>query len=156
MVRKIKGKALMLRLNGATIALATSCNFSVTMNLISARTKRDSGDYYVPSHSSWSATSNNIVGASASNQHTQDALMTLMHRKQPVDLEVMLAANPHLGVPEPDWSADSIGGSGFAPYGGKAYIKEVAVNTGVDGYAALSVHLTGIGELNLINETNAI
>ena len=72
------------------------------------------------------------------------------------DLKIMLAANPHLGVPEPDWSADSIGGSGFSPYGGKAYIKEVAVNTGVDGYAALTVHLTGIGELNLINETNVI
>lgn len=138
----------MIRVAGYTIALATKCTFEVTLNTISARTKRDRGNDEVPEYISFSLSSENLVGMNDHTmQHTQATLMDAFVRKQAVSVEVMLAANSSLSVPAGDWVPGPVTHKGFKAYGGMALIKQLSLNGATDGFATMSVQLTGIGEL---------
>ena len=150
---KVRGKALMIRVNGATVALATNCVLDVTLQTLDARTKSDDGACEVGEFISFTLTSESVVGKNPGTpQHTQSTLMELLRSMQPVDVEVMLAANAALAVPGTDWAPGMMALKGFQSYGGKALVKQVTTSGDVSGDGKLSVQLGGQGALVPIAE----
>lgn len=145
---KVRGKWLMIRIDGRTVALATNCAIDVVLQTIDARTKSDAGAYEVADYISFTMNSESVVGMTDDTQVTHAVLMEMMHRKQPVDVEVMIAANATLGKPAGrDWTPGPTAEKGFRGYGGRALIKQLTINAATDGNATMTVQLSGIGEL---------
>lgn len=155
---KVDGKSVMIRVGGATIALATSCTLDVTLQTLDARTKSDIGACEVGDYIAFSLSSESVVGKNehVDIQHTQATLMALMVTKQPVYVEVMLAANSSQMVPGIDWQPGIMTRRGFRSYGGHALIKQIALNGAVGDKAKLTVQLSGQGELRPIAEPELI
>ena len=151
---KVDGKSVMIRVNGSTIALATSCTVDVTLQTLDARTKSDKGAVEIPDYIAFSLSSESFVGKNENVdiQQTQATLMALMGAKHPVTIEFMLAANSALAVTSADWQPGVMTRKGFQSYGGEALIKQVTLNGGVGDKAKLTVQLSGQGELHLIPE----
>lgn len=155
---KVDGKSVMIRVAGATIALATSCTLDVTLQTLDARTKSDTGPYEVGDYIAFSLSSESVVGKNehVDIQHTQATLMALMVSMQPVYVEVMLSANSSQMVPGIDWQPGIMTRKGFQSYGGYALIKQIALNGAVGDKAKLTVQLSGQGELRPIAEPELI
>lgn len=143
----------MIRVNGATVALATNCVLDVALQTLDARTKSDDGAYEVGEFISFSITSESVVGKNpGTTQHTHSTLMELLRSMQPVDVEVMLAANVEGAVYGEDWKPGPMTRKGFQSYGGKALVKQVTTSGDVSGDSKLSVQLGGQGALVPIAE----
>lgn len=148
---KVKGKSLMIRVAGHTIALATNCSFEASLNTLDGKTKADNGANDVPDDITWSISSDSILGLNpGTEQHTYASLMRLFLQKKPVDVEVFLAADADSTVPADDWQPGASLSKGFAPYSGIALIKALSLKGGVGGKATISVQLAGQGELKPI------
>lgn len=148
---KVKGKSLMIRVAGHTIALATNCSFEASLNTLDARTKADNGANDVPDDYTWSISSDSILGLNpGTEQHTYATLMRLFLQKNPVDVEVFLAAGADSAVPAGDWQPGASASRGFVPLAGIALIKSVSLKGGVGGKATIAVQLAGQGELKPI------
>lgn len=147
-MRPIKGKALMVKMNGQTVALATNCSFEASLNTIDARTKDDDGAYDIPDHITFTITTEHLMGAArGTGQQTYATLMERFIAKRPVDVELMIAGNAEGAIPEVDWSPGAMLARGFLPVGGAALIKSISVNGPLDGNATFSVALQGRGAL---------
>lgn len=143
----------MLRVDGHTIALATSCSLNVTTQFEDARTKDDAeGPQNEPTWVDWSANSENMVGVDEKEpvQLTYSKLLELQLSKTAVELSVDLVTNPDGAVPEGDWEPDTSTVYGFAAYGGKAYIESVNLNAPSDGKSTISVAFKPAGLLKKI------
>lgn len=153
MTSKVKGRSLMIRVGGHTIALSTSCNIDISLQTVDARTKIDAGAMEVPDFISYTISSESVVGMNNDAiQQTQETLMELMIGKQPVDVEFMLAANAAYGVPAVDWQPGPMARKGFRSYAGKALIKQLSLKGALDGYATMTVQLSGRGALTPLEE----
>lgn len=147
---KIKGKALQLRVNNQTIALATSCSLNTTTQVIDSKTKDDaSGPAGEFDYVDWSASSDNVVGYNedVTAELVYDSLMALQLEGTAVDLTLDLVANASGAIPAEGWLADSTGNKAFSSYGGKALIESVNLSAPVDGNATVSVSFKAVGPL---------
>lgn len=141
----------MIRVNGHTIALATSCSMETTAATFDARTKRDSGARDVVSNITWSMRSTSCVGCNAdTTQETYTSLLRAHLTGATVQAEFILAAKDASGLITGDWQPSEA--TGFVPVAGTAIIKSIAVNAEVNGYASFNVELMGQGPLTTIEE----
>lgn len=148
---KVKGKSLMIRVAGHTIALATNCSFEASLNTLDARTKADNGANDVPDDITWSITCDSLLGLNpGTEQHTYATLMRLFLQKNPVDIEVFLASGIDSAVPAGDWQPGASASRGFVPLAGSALIKSISLKGGVGDKATIAVQLAGQGELKPI------
>lgn len=145
---KVDGKALQLRLAGATIALATDCSIEDSLELIDARVKEDVGTYNEPGEITTTISSESLLGVNAGTvQHTYAKLRSMMRARQLVDVEFFLAANAWEALALQDWVRGPERTKGFEAVSGRAYIRSLRLAGGVQGKAAISVQLTVQGEL---------
>ena len=146
---KVRGKSLMIRVDGRTIALATDCTFEATLNTLDARTKADVGTNEVADGYTWSIACNSLLGINpGTEQHTYATLMRLFRTGMRVTVEVFLAAGADGSVPVGDWQPGASSSRGFAPHIGEALIKSVSIKGGVNDNASISIQLGGQGELD--------
>lgn len=145
---KVKGKYIMTRVEGKTIALGTSHSLEVTLNVIDGRTKDDKGAHDVPGHISWRCGCEHLVGTNNNDtQLTYADLMALLTAKKPVDIELMIASNSAFALSAAGWLPGVQRANGYAIYGGSALITAVTQGAQVSGFASFSVQFSGQGEL---------
>lgn len=145
---KVDGKALQLRLAGATIALATDCSIEDSLELIDARVKEDVGAHNEPGDITTTISSESLLGINAGTvQQTYAKLRTMMRLRQLVDVELFLAANAWEALALQDWARGPERTKGFEAVAGKAYIRSLRLAGGVQGKAKISVQLAVQGEL---------
>lgn len=156
-MQKIKGKSLMIRIAGRTIALATSCQLSMTANIDETKTKDDAvgpaGEF---ESLSWTMSSDNIVGVNeelTTIQYTHLELARIMHSGEKVVVEFSPVADYEGAVPSGDWTAGNTLAVGT--YSGKALIDNLSLTAPGEGDATLSVNFRGVGPLT-IEGTNTI
>lgn len=154
---KVDGKALMLRVGGKTVALATSCALEETLETFDARTKDDEGAVDVPGAITGNLTTDSLLGMNEGPiQHTHATLSAAFREKQPVDVEVFLAANACDAVPAAGWANGPVKDKGFVGYAGRALIKSLRLTGDVEGKAKLSVQLGVQGELAPVTPSGLI
>lgn len=146
---KVDGKVLMLRLGGKTVALATSCALEETLETFDARTKDDEGAVDAPGAITGNLTTDSLLGMNKENiQHTYATLSSLFRAKQPIDVEVFLAANAAESMPAAGWTNGPVKKKGFVGHTGRALIKSLRLSGEVAGKAKISVQLGVQGELS--------
>lgn len=139
----------MIRVNGHTIALATTCSMEVTAATFDARTKRDVGARDVVSNIIWNMRSTSCVGANeGTTQVAYEALLRMHLASVTAQVELILAAEDASGLVSGDWKTSSA--AGFVSVAGTAIIKNVSINADVKGYASFNVELAGQGPLIII------
>lgn len=143
----IKGSKLMVFLNDAPIAFATSHSLSITVNTSEVSTK-DHGDFpsVIGNNITWEITTENLYSDNA-----ESALWAAMKTMQPVTVKFAPATNYNnetsqkgiVGVESAtEWTA------GTAIASGKALITSLSVNAPAGDNATLSATFTGVGELD--------
>lgn len=145
---KVDGKALMLRLDGKTIALSTDCAADFVLELFDAKTKDDVGACDVAGDITGTLSTSALVGVNDGKyQQTFATLMTLFLTRQEVEFEMMLAANYRDELRGSDWApgADTI--QGFARVGGKVKITALQLSGKVAGKASYSAQMKLQGHL---------
>lgn len=151
-MQKIKGKALMIRIAGRTIALATNCQLQMSANITETRTKDDAigpaGEF---DSLSWSMSSDNIVGVNEGMdelQYTHLELSRKMAAGEKIELEFTPVSDYSGSIPAEDWAgAESIGGPAVGVYTGLALIDSLSLTAPAEGDATLSVNFRGVGPL---------
>lgn len=147
---KYKGKALMLRVGGKTIALATSCSVNTTTQVTDNRTKDDAngpaGEF---DFVDWSANSENVLGANdnVTAEMVYDELLTAQLAGTKLEISMSLVLNPNGAIPTEGWKADATNNKVIKPYGGLALVESIALNAPVDGVATVSVNFKAVGPL---------
>lgn len=147
----IKGNRLMVFLNDAPIAFATSHSLSITVNTSEVSTK-DHGDFpsVIGNNITWEITTENLYSDDA-----ESALWTAMKTMQPVTVKFAPATEYDnktsqkgiVGVEgATEWTADT------AIASGKALITSLSVNAPSGDNATLSATFTGVGELDQAGE----
>lgn len=147
----IKGSKLMVFLNDAPIAFATSHSLSITVNTSEVSTK-DHGDFpsVIGNNITWEITTENLYSDNA-----ESALWAAMKTMQPVTVKFAPASNYNnatsqkgiVGVESAEeWTA------GTAIASGKALITSLSVNAPSGDNATLSATFTGVGELDQAGE----
>ena len=147
----VKGSKLMVFLNDAPIAFATSHSLSITVNTSEVSTK-DHGDFpsVIGNNITWEITTENLYSDNA-----ESALWAAMKTMQPVTVKFAPASNYNnatsqkgiVGVESAvEWAA------GTAIASGKALITSLSVNAPAGDNATLSATFTGVGELDQAGE----
>lgn len=151
MNKTIKGKNLMVFVDGKSIALATSHTLDITINTIDTTTKDVNGlwtDAEV-SNMSWSLSSDNLVSIGTDGHDTASVVdMALEGAK--VEVAFSLASPLDSNVPT----------GGFVPfthetetefnYSGQAIITSVSISASNGEKASYSISFTGCGALSKI------
>ena len=142
----IKGNKLMVFLNDAPIAFATSHSLSITVNTSEVSTK-DHGDFpsVIGNNITWEITTENLYSDNA-----ESVLWTAMKTMQPVTVKFASSNYSNetsqkgiVGVESAtEWSVDK------AIASGKALITSLSVNAPSGENATLSATFTGVGELD--------
>lgn len=147
---KYKGKALMLRVGGKTIALATSCSVNTTTQVTDNRTKDDAngpaGEF---DFVDWNASSENVLGANenVTAEMVYDELLTAQLAGTKLEISMSLVLNPNGAIPTEGWQKDSTNNKVIKPYGGLALVESINLNAPVDGVATVSVNFKAVGPL---------
>ena len=143
----IKGNKLMVFLNDAPIAFATSHSLSITVNTSEVSTK-DHGDFpsVIGNNITWEITTENLYSDNA-----ESALWTAMKTMQPVTVKFAPASNynnttSQKGIVGVESAAEWTAGTAIAS--GKALITSLSVNAPSGDNATLSATFTGVGELD--------
>lgn len=148
----LKGAEVMLFVDGATIALATSCSLEVTTQTQDVRTK-DSA--YGPDKEfdfcEWSLSSESLVGENegASDQFFAKDLLSLQLAGTPVDVVIGRVSRTSASIPAEGWTEPSAVPSDvvLGAYRGRALVMSSSVNAPAEGKTTFSVKLDGSGEL---------
>lgn len=136
----------MIRIDGATIALSTSCSVELAVQFIDARVKRDSGNNNIVDIISFTMSSESLVGMSDDTQKSYDKLLRAMLLKAAVEVSTMLAVDTIRGVPVGGWIPRGENASrGFIPIRGRAFIERLTIKGNKDGNATMSIALAGQG-----------
>lgn len=141
----------MIRIAGRTIALATSCQLSMTANIDETKTKDDAmgpaGEF---ESLSWTMSSDNVVGVNEgldTIQYTHLELARIMHAGEKVVVEFSPVADYEGAIPDEDWARGDLPAVGT--YTGKALIDNLSLTAPVEGDATLSVNFRGVGPLSI-------
>lgn len=140
----------MLRVNGKTIALATSCSLTTTTQTQDARTKDDpTGPMAEFDFVDWSANSENMVGSNegVTGQMLYDSLLALQLAGTVVKLSMELMKNSTGKVPDTDWLPETETNTAFSSYEGDALIESLNLNAPSEGQATVSVSFKPAGPL---------
>lgn len=147
----IKGSKLMVFLNDAPIAFATSHSLSITVNTSEVSTK-DHGDFpsVIGNNITWEITTENLYSDDA-----ESALWAAMKTMQPVTVKFAPASNynnatSQKGIVGVESAAEWAAGTAIAS--GKALITSLSVNAPSGDNATLSATFTGVGELDQAGE----
>ena len=147
----IKGSKLMVFLNDAPIAFATSHSLSITVNTSEVSTK-DHGDFpsVIGNNITWEITTENLYSDDA-----ESALWAAMKIMQPVTVKFAPASNynnatSQKGIVGVESAAEWAAGTAIAS--GKALITSLSVNAPSGDNATLSATFTGVGELDQAGE----
>ena len=147
----IKGNRLMVFLNDAPIAFATSHSLSITVNTSEVSTK-DHGDFpsVIGNNITWEITTENLYSDNA-----ESALWAAMKTMQPVTVKFAPATNynnatSQKGIVGVESAAEWAAGTAIAS--GKALITSLSVNAPSGDNATLSATFTGVGELDQAGE----
>lgn len=143
----LKGKNLMVFVDGKTLALARSCNFTVTTNTEDGSTKDDGGyDNQDVVGFSWTASSDNVSTAQpGAHELTYDDLLDIQLAGTPVTLVFGVAANAgNIEVPDGGWTTPTKGRTG------KAIITNVNVTAANKQNSTFTVDFAGKGPLTKI------
>lgn len=147
----IKGNKLMVFLNDAPIAFATSHSLSITVNTSEVSTK-DHGDFpsVIGNNITWEITTENLYSDNA-----ESALWAAMKTMQPVTVKFAPASNynnatSQKGIVGVESAAEWAAGTAIAS--GKALITSLSVNAPSGDNATLSATFTGVGELDQAGE----
>lgn len=147
---KYKGKALMLRVGGKTIALATSCSVNTTTQIIDNRTKDDAngpgGEF---DFVDWNASSENVLGANegVTAEMVYDELLAAQLTGTKLEVSMSLVLNPNGAIPTEGWQKDSTNNKVIKPYGGPALVESITLNAPATGEATVSVNFKAVGPL---------
>lgn len=145
---KVDGKALMLRLGGKTVALATDCAFEGTIELFDARTKDDDGPIDECGIVSGTLSTESLLGINdGKTQHTFATLFACFQAREKIAFEVILAAGASGGLVAEDWHPGPTTSKGFVSFGGWALITSLRLNGGVSGKAKMSIQLKAQGAM---------
>lgn len=143
----IKGSRLMVFLNDAPIAFATSHSLSITVNTSEVSTK-DHGDFpsVIGNNITWEITTENLYSDNA-----ESALWAAMKTMQPVTVKFAPASNysnetSQKGIVGVESATEWTAGTAIAS--GKALITSLSVNAPAGDNATLSATFTGVGELD--------
>lgn len=149
----IKGSKLMVFLNDAPIAFATSHNVSITMNTTEVSTK-DHGDFpaVIAQNISWEITTENLYSDAG-----QTALWNAMKSMQPVDIKFAPASNysnteAQKGIVGEQGAQNWVAGAAIAS--GKALVTSLSVNAPAGDNSTLSATFTGVGDLDQEGSSN--
>ena len=151
---KLKGKALMLRVNSKTIALSTNATLNTTTQTIDSRTKDDAtGPAAEFDFVDWTASSENVVGKNedVTAEMVYAELLSLQLAGTIVELSMELMSNYTSAIPSAGWSPDSSTNAqknGFVPVSGKAFIESLSLSAPESGNATLSVNFKAAGPLS--------
>ena len=143
----------MLRVNGKTIALATSCSLNATTQVTDERTKDDAtgpaGDF---DFVDWNMSSENVVGANegVTAEMVCDELLDLQFAGTKVEVELLLISNSTNAIPKDGWTAESGDVKTFKARKGMALIESATVNAPAQGNATVSVTFKGVGPLQKV------
>lgn len=147
----IKGSKLMVFLNDAPIAFATSHSLSITVNTSEVSTK-DHGDFpsVIGNNITWEITTENLYSDNA-----ESALWAAMKTMQPVTVKFAPASNysnetSQKGIVGVESATEWTSGTAIAS--GKALITSLSVNAPSGDNATLSATFTGVGELDQAGE----
>lgn len=147
----IKGSRLMVFLNDAPIAFATSHSLSITVNTSEVSTK-DHGDFpsVIGNNITWEITTENLYSDNA-----ESALWAAMKTMQPVTVKFAPATNysnetSQKGIVGVESATEWTAGTAIAS--GKALITSLSVNAPAGDNATLSATFTGVGELDQAGE----
>lgn len=147
----IKGSKLMVFLNDAPIAFATSHSLSITVNTSEVSTK-DHGDFpsVIGNNITWEITTENLYSDNA-----ESALWAAMKTMQPVTVKFAPATNydnetSQKGIVGVESATEWTAGTAIAS--GKALITSLSVNAPAGDNATLSATFTGVGELDQAGE----
>ena len=145
---KVDGKALMLRVDGKTIALATDCMFEQNLETFDARTKDDGGASDVPGDITSTLSTDSLLGINEGKvQQTFATLESLFRAKRTIPFEVMLAADAADALLREDWAPGPARSKGFVGLSGEALITSLRLGGKTTGKATMSVQLRAQGEL---------
>lgn len=145
---KLKGKDIVLRLAGKTVACSTSCTMDITVSTIDASTKDDEGVEEVVSIIKYNLSSESFIDACGDAQHSFAALVEAILKKQPVDFEMFVAANAAVGIPGGNAQPSVQQIHGYKMICGKALITSLSHKAPVKGFAVCALQLSGQGVLN--------
>lgn len=141
----------MLRLGGRTVALATDCALEEALETFDARTKDDEGAVDIPGAITGTLSTEALLGMNKGKlQQTYATLREAFVARQPIDVEVFLAADAMNELKGADWVSGAVISKGFLPVAGKALIKSLRLGGGVAGKASISIQLGVQGELKTV------
>lgn len=145
----IKGSSLMVFLNGAPIAFATSHSFSKTLNTNEVSTK-DHGDYTanIPGNISWEATTENLYSVAG-----YDLVNTAFNTKAEVQVAFGAASNytgavtsTQQGIVGANGGSNNWSPGSTVEYG-NAFITSLQVTAAAGDNATFTATFTGNGDL---------
>lgn len=150
----IKGRDLMLFLNGKSIAFATSHSLSISMETTET-TSKDSGGKWVASNAgkiSWEMSTENLYSNDGEGIKFNE-LFDLMTAQEPIDAVFTLEKNYKT-------KADEVAKGGWQPsttgtYSGKVIITSLSASAPNEDNATFSATLTGTGALKQIPATTS-
>lgn len=145
---KIKGKKMMIFVDGKAIALCTNSTLSISVDTGNNKTKDDGfASSPEPTGMSWDMKSENFASSDASRtlDQTSSALADMLLTQRLVDVAFGIPSNASDGeLPDAGWTAPKTD-----VYTGKAYVTNFEVTADVGDYAKCSITLTGVGDLKL-------
>ena len=151
-MQKIKGKALMIRIAGRTIALATNCQLQMSANITETRTKDDAiGPAGELDSLYWSMSSDNDVGVNEeldTIQYTHLELSRIMLAGEKITVEFTPVSDYEGAIPAEDW-AGVVDLTSVGCYSGLALIDSLSLSAPSEGDATLSVNFRGVGRLTI-------
>lgn len=152
-MQKIKGKSLMIRIEGRTIALATNCQLSMNANIEETKTKDNAvgpaGEF---ESLSWTMSSNNIVGMNEGLDNLQVTHLELSRKMiagEKLELEFTPVAEPNGSIPVEDWGSKEDTTGVIGVYTGVALIESLSLDAPAEGDAKLDVSFRGVGPLTI-------
>ena len=144
----VKGKDLMIFLNGKATALATSHALELTAETSEAASKDDGAwSNATVTKKAWTATTEALVSEDP-NVDSFDAMYDLFDAGEPVDVISGRPSNvSDDGVPEGGWTVPS-----QKYYKGKALITSLTRNDPNGDNSSMSISLQGVGKLERIEQ----
>ena len=141
----------MLRVDGKTIALATSCSLNTTTQTTDARTKDDAtGPAAEFDFVDWTASSENVVGynETVTTQEVYDTLLDYQLAGKVVEISLDVINEHNGAIPAGDWQTATEKQADYTPRKGNALIESINLNAPNEGNATISISFKAVGPLS--------
>ena len=145
--KPVKGKDLMLFVDGKAIALAKTCTLNLSQEMLDASSK-DDGEWEandIVDGKSYDLSADAVYSAdeAVTTAETYDALFDKFVAGEPVPFTCGIAQNAAVEYPEGGWTAPTTKG-----YQGKMMINSLSLNGNKGEAASFSVGARGVGPMS--------